>query len=544
MMNTFRWIYHMMLADLLERARSPKFLVIIGLAMLAGYAYIPATDSTTLSIALGPWRGINNSAWVGTVFGMLTVLIMPVLGYFLVKNAIELDRRTNVGRVIATTPISKPAYVLGKWLSNLATLTVILVILNIMALVMQLIRAEVTQVDLWVLSAPIWLMGFPIFALIAAVAVWFESVSFLSGTFGNILFFIGWVLFLDNIGLPGLFNFNIGVIQPHNDLLGVSLPLASLQAVGNQLFPDFAGHFNFGGASYGMIPKVMDWQGVEWTPAYMLDRLSWLTLAIGLALSAALPFDRFDPSTRLRTGPSLASISKTDSPLKHFFHRKRSTTEPAFIHTKVDLTPLAEKVSTSRFGALLIAELKLMFKGRRWWWYGVAAFISLLGFAGPPGGKAVTAQLAVLWPVIAWSAMGTREEQYDTTKLLFSAVDPIKSQLLATWLSGVLLGLIATLGVSLRMIIEGEAGFILAFWVAALFIPSLALGLGSNSGSPRLFEAVYLIWWFLGANGVKPMDFMQGSSNEIQFVWLIVYMVLAMIFFGLGLAGRWRKLTN
>ena len=146
----------------------------------------------------------------------------------------------------------------------------------------------------------------------------------------------------------------------------------------------------------------------------------------------------------------------------------------------------------------------------------------LPGFAGPPDGRAVTAQLAVLWPVIAWSAMGTREEQFDTTKLLFSVVDPIKSQLLATWMSGALLGLISTLGVSLRMIIEGQAGFILAFWVAALFIPSLALGLGSISGSPRLFEAVYLIWWFLGANGVKPMDFMQGSSETVQFLWLFV----------------------
>lgn len=535
-MKTLRLIYHMMLADLRERVRSAKFLVIIGLTMLAGYAYIPATDSDTLSIALGPWRGINNSAWVGTVFGMLTVLIAPVLGYFLVKNAIELDRRTNVGRVIATTPISKPAYMMGKWLSNLSTLTVILVILNIMAWVMQLVRAEVTYVDLWALSAPIWLMGFPVFALIAAIAVWFETVSFLSSTFGNIVFFIGWVLFLEFIGLPGIFEYNIGVIQPHNDLLGLSLPLASLQVIGDQLFPDFAGHFNFGGASYGVLPKVVEWQGVDWTPAYILDRLSWLPLAIGLALSAALPFDRFDPA--------LASVSQKESPLKRFLRRKQTEIEPTFIHTKVDLTPLANQVSSLRFGALLLAELKLMFKGKRWWWYGEAAFISLLGFAGPPDGRAVTAQLAVLWPVIAWSAMGTREEQFDTTKLLFSAVDPIKGQMLATWLSGVLLGLIATLGISLRMVIEGQAEFILVFWVAALFIPSLALGLGAWSGAPRLFEVVYLIWWFLGANGVKPMDFMQGSRDSIALPWLFAYLFFALLFFSLGMAGRFRKLNH
>ena len=94
------------------------------------------------------------------------------------------------------------------------------------------------------------------------------------------------------------------------------------------------------------------------------------------------------------------------------------------------------------------------------------------------------------------------------------------------------------------MLTEGQAGFILAFWVAALFIPSLALGLGSISGSPRLFEAVYLVWWFLGANGVKPMDFMQGSSNTVRVLWLFVYLILAFVFFGLGLAGRWQKLRR
>jgi len=536
MKNTLCWVYHMMLADLRERARSPKFLVIIGLAMLAGYAYIPATDSETLAIALGPWRGLNNSAWIGTVFGILTVIIMPVLGYFLVKNAIELDRRTNVGRVIATTPISKPAYLLGKWLSNLVTLTVMLVTLNIMALVMQFMRAEVTQVDLWALSAPIWLMGFPVFALIAAIAVWFESVSFLSGTFGNMLFFIGWVLFLDYIGLPGMFEYNIGVVLPHNDLLGLSLPIASLQTIGNQLFPDFAGHFNFGGATYATMPVIVDWPGVDWSPAYMLGRLSWLGLAIGLALAAALPFDRFDPAS--------ASAARTDSLLKRFFRRRQSASEPAFLHAKVDLTPVADKISSFRFGALFIAELKLMFKGKQWWWYVVAVLISLLGFAGPPGGRSVTAQLAVLWPVIAWSAMGTREEQYDTTKLLFSSVDPIKGQLLANWLSGVLLGLIAVLGVSLRVIIEGDASLIPVFWVAAFFIPSLALGLGSISGSPRLFEIVYLVWWFLGANGVTPMDFMQGSRDVLHLPTLAIYMFIAMLMFVLAVFGRQRKMIR
>jgi len=145
-MNTFSVIYHMMRADFLERARRTSFLVILGLAMLAGYVYIPPADSMTLALALGPWRGVYNSAWIGTVFGILTVILLPLFGYFLIKNTIERDRLTRVGQIIATTPISKPAYILGKWLSNLATLTSMLLVFNVMALVMQLMRAEVSTI--------------------------------------------------------------------------------------------------------------------------------------------------------------------------------------------------------------------------------------------------------------------------------------------------------------------------------------------------------------------------------------------------------------
>lgn len=534
-MQSFHLIYHMTRADFLERTRRTSFPIILGLALLAGYAYIPPVDSTTLSIALGPWRGLYNSAWIGMVFGLLTVILMPVFGYFLVKNSIERDRRTRVGQIIATTPISKPAYVLGKWLSNLATLSAMLLVFNLMALVMQLLRAEVIRVDLWALSAPIWLMGFPVIALTAALAIWFESVPFLSGSLGNIVYFISWLLFIELVGLPGIFEYQIGQVQSHNDVLGLTYPLSALQNVSNQINPGFAGHFNFGGADYGVVPQVVEWQGLDWDWTYTLGRFFWLTVALMIAALAAFPFDRFDPAR--------ASVSQRDSLLKPFLPtRKKSTPEPAFVETvKVSLSPLSDRVSRSRFASLLQAEFKLMLKGKPWWWYTAAAFISFLGLAGPPGGGSITAQLAVLWPVAAWSALGTRESFFDTTKLIFSSTHPLKRQMWVSWLSSVLLTMVAVTPVSIRMIVEGQADFLPAFLAAAFFIPSLAMALGSWSGSPRLFEVVYLSWWFLGANGVKPLDFMQASQNSLQDALLFGYLTLAGIFLLVGVAVRWRR---
>jgi hypothetical protein len=47
-----------------------------------------------------------------------------------------------------------------------------------------------------------------------------------------------------------------------------------------------------------------------------------------------------------------------------------------------------------------------------------------------------------------------------------------------------------------------------------LFIPSLALALGVWSGGSKLFEAVYLFWWYIGPmHNIPSLDFTGASSD-------------------------------
>jgi len=535
-MKTLNLIYQMMRADFLERTRRSSFFVTLGLAMLIGYIYIPSADSSTLMLALGPWRGVYNSAWIGSVFGILIVITMPVLGFFLTKNTIERDRRSRVGQILATTPMSKPVYALGKWLSNLAVLTAMLIILNVMAFVMQLLRGEIFPIDYWALSAPIWLMGFPVIALTAALAVLFESIPILSGSAGNVVYFLAWYILMDNVAVPGIFRYNIGTVQPWLDPLGVTHLLAALQDVGKQVAPQFSGHINFGGAEFGVVPQVVTFTGIQWTFAIMLGRLAWLGAAGLLALAASIPFDRFDPARASTDGKSLLQSilpkQKNRQPL----------VEPGFVQAEpVTLTPITHRISRSRFLSLLAAEFKLLVKGKPWWWYLVAACISLLGLAGPPGGSGVTLALAMIWPVIAWSSLGMRETFYQTYKMTYSAAHPLGRQFMASWLSGVLLAAIAISGATVRMLIEGGEDRLLLILLAVLFVPSLAMALGAWSNSSRFFEVVYLLWLFMGVNGAVPLDFMQVLQTSPNPIMLTVYFALTCVLFAVSLAGRWKQ---
>lgn len=541
-MKTLRLILHMQRADFLERTRRSSFFVTLGLAVLIGYLFIPPADSTLLMFALGPWRGLYNAAWIGSVFGILTVIAMPLLGFFLTKNTIERDRRSRVGQILATTPMSRPVYILGKWLSNLAVLTAMLVVLNGMAIVLILLRGEVFPVDYRALSAPIWLMGLPVIALAAALAVLFESIPFLAGSAGNVIYFLAWYLFMDNIAVPGLFRYDIGTVVPWPDPLGVTHLLSALQAVGLQVAPEFHGHINFGGAEYGVPPRVAVFDGLRWSSTIVLGRLSWLGVAGLLALLASIPFDRFDPARAAADGKASAAGGRLRALLPRR-KAERGLGEPSFgLSERVTLTPITRRVARPRFLSLLAAEFTLTVRGRPWWWYLVAALVSLLGLAGPPGGSDVTLTLAMIWPVAAWSSLGMRETFFETHRLIYSAAHPFRRQFLASWLSGVALAGLAVSGATIRMLIEGGAERLPLVLVAVLFAPTLAMALGTWSGSSRLFEVVYLLWLFIGVNGATPLDFMQVQQATPSPSLLAVYLLLTAALFLVSLGGRWKQI--
>jgi hypothetical protein len=157
-MRALGTLYHLTRADFLERIRRNSFLIVLALTVWAGYMFVPPEGAGYLVLFVGLKRGIYNSAWIGLMFGSIAASHLALVGFYLIKNAVERDRQTGVGQIIATTPIGKPVYVVGKWLSNLTVLILILSVMTVMAAVMQLIRAEDPAVNLCALAAPIWLM--------------------------------------------------------------------------------------------------------------------------------------------------------------------------------------------------------------------------------------------------------------------------------------------------------------------------------------------------------------------------------------------------
>ncbi|MBM3134663.1 MAG: hypothetical protein FJZ89_05115, partial [Chloroflexi bacterium] len=107
-------IYHLVRADFLERVRRYSFLITIGVTVFAAYSFVPPADALYATMDLGGYRGVYNSAWIGATVALVTTLFLALAGFYLVKNAVERDLQTGVGQIIATTPLRKPLYTLGK----------------------------------------------------------------------------------------------------------------------------------------------------------------------------------------------------------------------------------------------------------------------------------------------------------------------------------------------------------------------------------------------------------------------------------------------
>lgn len=528
-MNTFNILFHLMLADFLERVRRPGFWLVAALGIGLGYLFLPPADSETLMLALGPWRGVYNSAWVGIVFGLLAVMILPLFAFYVIKNSISRDRETRVGQIIATTPVGRPLYLLGKWFSNLAVLAMLLVVLSLMALLMQLFRAESLAIQPTQLLAPLWLLGLPVMALIAAIALLFESLPLLSGGVGNIVYFFGWFFYLGQVALPGLFRAQIGWLVPQADILGVTRPIASLQSFASTIDPVYNGHFNIAGASYGRIPTIVTWDGMAWTETILIERLSWLVMAVGLVLLTTIAFDRFDPARILVLPVWRKKEIKMAVPQLEL----SSVIEPSISVTQ--LSHLAAIPIRPPFLALLRAELRLLLLGRPRWFYAAVVFITLLSTVAPPGDGPPVATLAWVWPLLLWSELGTRNRTFRTQTLMYAVPEPRRTQFWIPWLAGVLLALAATVVLSLKALVGGDILQWLGILVGTMFVPSLALLCGIGSGNGRLFQVIYLLWWFSAAVGNVWFDFMSYSAGTATSGIPLFYLASTAVLLGMAL---------
>jgi hypothetical protein len=514
-------LYHMVKADFLERVRRYSFLMTLAGALYLAYAI--TTEKVWILVGDG-YRGVYNSAWIGMLMAICCSTFLSLCGFYVVKNSVERDSMTRVGRILAATPMRKEFYTVAKTVSNFAVLACMVLVLMVAAVAMQWLRPEARPISLWQLWSPFLLIALPAMFITASLALLFETLPVLRGGVGNVVYFFAWT-----------FGLAAGSQNGFDDPTGLNVLAISTRHALERINPggrNSSFSLTIGGEH---ATRTFLWNGVDWTLHLVAWRLIWVAAGLGCAVLASIFFHRFDPAreTVKEKKAQRKNGAVEDPSLALDAGRPRLG-----YATLTQLDPRAH----NRFARLVLSELALMLKGLRWWWYAVAAGLLIAEFASPTAeAREGVLLVAWIWPVLVWSQMGCRESRRATYSLIFSAERVVYRQLAALWAAGVIVAVVTGAGIGIRLLVASDWRAAAAWFAGALFIPSLALALGVWSGSNKFFEALYTVWWYMGPLHQMPsFDFVGGSRASSS---PVLYMALAAALLLAACLGRRRQVA-
>lgn len=523
-------------ADFLQRVRDYKFLFALFISVALAYLFVPEDGSTYVTLDLSDgdkgYRGIYNSAWLGGMVAIMAVIYVALIGFFVVRGSVTMDVDTGVGQIIASTSLHKRYYIMGKSISNFLVLCSMMFFLVITVGVMQIIRGEDTQIKPLDIILPFLLIVLPVMAGVAAIAVFSETIPSLRGGFGSIFFFF-FFLFFGQIPRAII---EEQMVQGAKDGIPGFEGESSCCLIFNENSQEVLGR-----------PTVdqeaaFAWDGIEWGPETLIPLVMFLIITTGVIILATFKFDRFDSSKKKRRFAGV--FNKIDD--RSIDDENNAIAEMVDLTSSKELTPLKSSDMNFSFVSLVIAELGLMLKGRQWWFYGISVVLIILPFTSTGFSSNDFLIVAWIWPLLIWSSMGTREIKYRTDEIVYSSPNLLKRQYFASWMGGVIVTMIMGMGVLLQHIFNGRFEALFAMSVAIIFIPSLAMTLGSWSGGSKLTEFTYLMWWYVGPGlGFLYVDY-TGSDPQrsidagVPFIYLGLTFVLILA----GLLGRRNQIRN
>ncbi|MEW6983968.1 hypothetical protein AAD001_15050 [Colwelliaceae bacterium 6471] len=456
-------------ADFKQRTRQQSFAVSLLAMVVLTLLFFPAPDAQYQTLVLNGYRGIYNSAWLGVCLAMLNVLFLPLICFYLVKNALELDRQSQTSELIAATPISATRFLFAKWCVNLLILVSVVFVMLLSTLAVQLYYGESYHINVWALVWPQLVYVFPMMLAVASVAIMFESVKWLRGGLGNIVYFFLWIGF---------------TVQAIESLSGIGALLDHLETEVTERFPSHQGATNIGVTINDQHREIKTfvWQGIEPTFSQLTDSLLLYIISLACLLLALVFFDRFSQN-------SLPSRKQS----KWF-----NTIFIAKIITLLDALFMLITKHLS-FTRLLRLELKLLLKGHSWYWIiGLFALNITQLLIEQSLMISVILPLSWLWCVLVISPLGQLEKQSNTLELITYAKQSSTLQSLASFSAAWLLLLLASVGSLVRFSAMNEGLLIIQLVIAISFTASLAFFCGAWTGNKRMFEVLYPTLWYIG----------------------------------------------
>jgi hypothetical protein len=501
-----------LLADLRERMRSPRFWILLTAMVVVTWYCFPAPEAGYFVLAPNSdERGAYSSAWVGLVLAMAYSLILGLGGFYMVRGTLVRDFETRVWQLLVATPMTRGGFLLAKWASHMLVFAVLIGAGLVVGLIAQFVRAEDHHLDLIEAIKPILILSLPGLSTTAALAVWFDLVPWLRRTAGNVLFFVFWVSTLSmgvsQLAVEGSPARTTWVSDAHG-LMMVARDFQRVRTEQTGKPQDFG--FNLGTSRHDKAITLFDWKAWHPRPMDLVGRSLWLFFSLGLVLLATPFLDR-------------AAASSAGM--------KSRATGGARLRL---LDPLLRPFARGAFGVLAVAELKLALRERRlWWWLAALVLMGVQAF-GTDKGMMVAMLLAWGLPLDLLARGALREGEHRTGELVFTAPRMLGRLLAVRLAVPVAMLLVLSLPGLLRLDPMSQ----LASLAVIASIASWGLAFGAICRNPRPFELLMIASIYLGLQGVSLFALQAQATHTLA--WHATALLLAWAL----LAWAWPRMAR
>lgn len=502
-MSAVRRIGAVVHADVLIRMRRPSTVVVFLLLSWLAWIWVPDPATGRTLMQVDGRRVIYNSAAVATGSASLATLFIGLVGYYVVSNALRRDLVTRCGFIVASTTVRSGEYLLAKFFGNLAFLALFATGYMLVAMAMLLVRGEAALEPIVFAGHYLFIVG-PVLVAVAAIALLFESVPWLSGRFGDFVYFFLWIALL-GMGAAAMRSGKGDWTAALLDVSGLGILFEELREA---LATDAVG---VGTMTFDPAKPPFVFDGLRLSSRDIGLRVISAAGALALLPVAWLFFRRFDPAkVRIRTGGgALRLLSKAGRMLKPLARP---------LHA-LSVGRRGSIAAAAANDALLTLEL-----------YPVillaAAGFAIAALVSPDAAALRSGVLPIAFAAVAvfLSDLASRETRSGTLGMLFST--PGLRERFAVWklTTAFLLGAVVLVGPLVRLALTAPTSLPETL-AGLLFTAAAATLLGVVSRNPKTMIVLFLVFWYVVVNdgGQSPALDFAGFYGEVDLARAAMY---------------------
>lgn len=479
-------------ADFLIRFRRLSTVIVFLLLSGLAYVWVPAPSTGRTLMQVNGARVIYNSAAIGIGTSMLASIFVGLFGFYVISNAVRRDADSRCGYVIASTNVGTGEYIFGKFLGNVVFLTTFVGGYMAVSMVMQLVRGE-ARLEPFIFIKQYAIMTSATIVFVSVTAIVFESIPFLAGRFGDVVYFF---FYCASLGLVGSTMEHGSRVARYFDISGFGFMFEQTRRIFHTTSMSI-GSSPFNPAVRPILIGGLDLSGLDW-----VTRIVSTVISVPLLLLAWLFFHRFDPA-RLRAAGAKG---------KRGWMRNINALARPFVRplAAIPVRGAALKDAMMTFASTPFTAFALI-------------GITIAALASPDSLPVAFAIVAVFIADVA-----SRDRRAGTTGLIYAA--PRLRERFVTWKlsSAAIVALLLLIAPVLHTVIAQRAR-LLPLLIGILFIAAAATSLGVISGNPKTFIVLFLTFWYVVVNDkgeTKALDFAGFFSTPAIGV-MVMYAVIA-----------------